>query len=173
LIDHQQRYSPTDYRVGIVNCHLSNVIPFQSPSIALHGTATALVRVTKYLRWAKAEGKVKVHVLLDFSKAFDLINHGQFVHKLGSRYDFFPPTIVIMEWFRHFFGIVLWSLRLMKWNLYAAFFVVWSPTGMHPFFAVFSKFINDLYSCIRFSKNYFYADNLQIYMSGDIKHFCT
>jgi hypothetical protein len=53
-----------------------------------HITATALIRVTEYLRSAKAEGKVTVHVLLDFFRAFDLINHGLFVHKLDSRYDF-------------------------------------------------------------------------------------
>jgi hypothetical protein len=34
--------------------------------------------------------------------------------------------------------------------------------------AVFSMFINDLCSCIRFSKFYFYADDLQIYLSGNM-----
>jgi hypothetical protein len=48
------------------------------------------------------------------------------------------------------------------------FFVVWSPTGMYPIFAVFSLFINDLCSCICFSKFDFYAYDLQIYLSGDI-----
>jgi hypothetical protein len=42
-----------------------------------HSTTTALVRVTEDLRLAK----VTVHVLLDFSKAFELINQGLFIHK--------------------------------------------------------------------------------------------
>jgi hypothetical protein len=65
------------------------------------------------LLWAKAEGKVKVHVLLDFSKAFDLINHGLFVHKLGSRYDFYTPTNGMVS-----------SLLRDRSVVYAAFFVV-------------------------------------------------
>jgi hypothetical protein len=47
-----------------------------------------LVRFTEDLRSAKAERKVTIRVLLDFSKVFDLINHRLFVHKLNSRYDF-------------------------------------------------------------------------------------
>jgi hypothetical protein len=55
-----------------VNCRnlLSN---FQSSFRRGHSTVTALVRVTEDLRSAKAEGKVTVHVLLDFCKAFDLL----------------------------------------------------------------------------------------------------
>jgi hypothetical protein len=50
-------------------------------------------RVIEDLRSAKAEKKVTVHVLLDFSKAFDLIIHGLFVHKLDLRYDFHTSII--------------------------------------------------------------------------------
>jgi hypothetical protein len=35
--------------------------------------------------------------------------------------------------------------------------------------AVFSMFINDLCSCIHFSKFHMYADDLQIYLSGNKK----
>jgi hypothetical protein len=69
---------------------------FQSGFRREHSTATALVRVTEDLRSVKAEGKVTVHVLLDFSKSFDLINHGLFVHKLGSRYDFHTSAMGIV-----------------------------------------------------------------------------
>jgi hypothetical protein len=35
-----------------------------------------------------AEGKVTVLALLDFSKAFEMVNHLLFHHKMGSAYDF-------------------------------------------------------------------------------------
>jgi hypothetical protein len=41
--------------------------------------------------------------------------------------------------------------------------------GCIPSPLFFSMFINDLYSCIRFSKFRFHADDLQIYLSGDRK----
>jgi hypothetical protein len=43
------------------------------------------------------------------------------------------------------------------------------PQGCSPSPLFFSMFINDLCSCIRFSKIHFYADDLQIYLSGDRK----
>jgi hypothetical protein len=54
-----------------------------------------LVRVTEDLRSTKAKGNVTVYVLLDISKTFDLINHGLFVHKLDSRYDFHTSAMCI------------------------------------------------------------------------------
>jgi hypothetical protein len=62
---------------------------FQSGFRRGHSTATVLVRVTENFRSVKAEEKVTTLVLLDFSKVFDLINHGLlFVHILDLRYDF-------------------------------------------------------------------------------------
>jgi hypothetical protein len=63
------------------------LLDFQSSFRRGHSTATALVRVTEDLRSAKAEEKITVHVLLDFSKTFDLINHELIDQKLDSRYD--------------------------------------------------------------------------------------
>jgi hypothetical protein len=61
---------------------------FQSGFRRGHSTTTALVRVTEDLRSSMAEGKITVLALLDFSKAFDMVNHLLFLHKLGSEYDF-------------------------------------------------------------------------------------
>jgi hypothetical protein len=45
------------------------------------------------------------------------------------------------------------------------------PLGCVPSPLFFSMFSNNLRSCIRFSKFHFYADDLQIYLSGDMKDF--
>jgi hypothetical protein len=45
------------------------------------------------------DGKITVHVLLDFTKAFDLLNHGLFIHKLGSRYDLHTSAIGMVSSF--------------------------------------------------------------------------
>jgi hypothetical protein len=73
-----------------------------------HSTATVLVSDTKYLRLTKAEEKV------NFSKAFDLINHGLFFNKLGSRFDYHTLAMGMVS--SYFFGILLWRLRLMMSN---------------------------------------------------------
>jgi hypothetical protein len=52
------------------------LLDFQSGYRRRHTTVTALVRVTEDLRSAKAEGKITVHVLLDFSKALTLLIMG-------------------------------------------------------------------------------------------------
>jgi hypothetical protein len=80
----------------------------------------------------KAEGKVTVHVLLDFSKAFDLINHGLFVHKLDLWYDFHTSAMGMVSSFLRYRSMVV-EVDGVK----SALFVVWSSTGMYPISAVF------------------------------------
>jgi hypothetical protein len=71
---------------------------FQSGFRRGHSTATVLVRVTEDLGSAKVEEKSTVYFLLDFSKVFDLINHGLFIHKLDSRYDFHTSAMGNAHW---------------------------------------------------------------------------
>jgi hypothetical protein len=59
----------------------------------------ALVRITEDIGSARAEGKVMVHVLLDFYKAFDLVNQGLLFHKLDSRYDFHTSAMGMVSSF--------------------------------------------------------------------------
>jgi hypothetical protein len=115
-------------------------------------TATALVRVIEDLMSAK----VTVHVILHFSKAFDLINHGLFVHKLDSRYglvsSFLRDRSMVVE-----VDGVKSAPRYLSSGV---------PQGCIPS----TLFILcELCSCIRFSKFHFYADDLQIYLSEDKK----
>jgi hypothetical protein len=102
------------------------------------------------------DGKITVHVLLDFTKAFDIINHGLFIHKLGSRYDLHTSAI----------GMVSSFLRAPR-HVHCLLVVPQGCTSSTLFF--FSMFIKDLCLCIRFSKFLFYVDDLQIYLSGDRK----
>jgi hypothetical protein len=68
-----------------------------------YSTATVLVRVTEDLRSVKAEGKVTLHLLPDFSKVIDLINLGLFVHKHDFRYVFYSSAMGMVSSF-------LWGL---------------------------------------------------------------
>jgi hypothetical protein len=57
------------------------------------------VGIAPRLLWLGLPRKVTVHVLLDFFKAFDLINHRLFVHKLDSRYDFHTSAMDMVSSF--------------------------------------------------------------------------
>jgi hypothetical protein len=70
-----------------VNNH-SLLSDFQSGFRRGNSSTTVLARVTEDLRFSMAEEKITVLSLLDFSKAFDMVNDLLFRHKLGSEYDF-------------------------------------------------------------------------------------
>lgn len=129
-----------------------------------HSTTTALVRVTEDLRLAMVEGKATVLVLLDFSKAFDCVNHQLFLYRLvtGYRFDssssklaasFLADRIMMVEvdGFRS-------SPRAVSSGV---------PQGAVPSPLFFAMFLDFLHLVIQNCKFHFYADDLQIYLSGD------
>jgi hypothetical protein len=109
---------------------------------------------------------VTVHVLLDFSKTYDLINNGQFIHKLDLWYDFHTSAMGMVSSIRRDRSMVVEVDGVKSTPCSLSYGV---PQGCIPSPLFFSMFINDLCSCIRFSKFDFYADDLQMYLSGDRK----
>ena len=65
-----------------------------------HSIETALLRVYNDLLMAVDKGKEAVLVLLDYSAAFDTINHEVFLNRLAERYGI---TGCVLRWFTSYF----------------------------------------------------------------------
>ena len=64
-----------------------------------HSTETALLRVVDDLFLSLNKGKISVLALLDFSSAFDTIDHHILVHHLHTDYGF---TDAVIQWFSYY-----------------------------------------------------------------------
>jgi hypothetical protein len=107
-----------------------------------------------------------VLALLDFSKAFYMVNHLLFLHKLDWEYDFHTSARSMVSSFLQDRSMMV-EVDGVKFSPRSLFSGV--PQGCIPSPLIFSMFINDLCSSIHFAKFHFYADDLQIYLSGDSK----
>ena len=61
-----------------------------------HSTETALLKVVKNLFVSLTKGNISVLALLDFSSAFDTIDHPILVHRLHTYFGF---TDAVLQWF--------------------------------------------------------------------------
>jgi hypothetical protein len=82
------------------------------------------------------------------------------VNKLDSKYNFHKSAMGMVSAFLRDRSMVVEVDGVKSAPLYLSFEV---PQGCIPSPLFFSMFINDLCSCIRFSKFHFYADDVQIY----------
>jgi hypothetical protein len=110
------------------------------------------------------EGRVTVVVLLDFSKAFDCVDYRLFLHKLVSSFDFHGSARNMVSTFLNGRSMVV-DVDGARSSPRALFSGV--PQGSVPSPLFFSMFVNCLSERIRHSKFHFYADDLQIYLSGN------
>lgn len=75
----------------------NNLYPkFQSAYRSCHSTETALLRVHNDLLRVVDEGNEALVIPLDFSSAFDTIDHGILIHRLQNRYGF---SGTVLSWF--------------------------------------------------------------------------
>jgi hypothetical protein len=128
-----------------------------------HSTATALLKITNDLLIASENKLLSVLVLLDFSKAFDSVDHDLLCYKLTNQYGFTSSaTSLIRSYLSGRMQCVCVDGVNSEFLPINAGVVQGSVLGP----ILFSLFINDIVQRIRFSTCHMYADDVQLYISS-------
>lgn len=144
--------------------HLSenNILPSLQSGFRKHySTATALSRVTNDIARAADSSMVTFLVLLDFSKAFDIINHDLLVSKLV----YYGCSGSALRWFVSYLDCRVQQVRLL--NVLSSVLPVTRgvPQGSILGPVLFSIFTTDISNVILGSNYHLYADDTQVYIS--------
>ena len=110
-----------------------------------HNTETALLKVVNDLFHALNRGNISVLALLDFSSAFDTIDHSILVHRLHTDFGF---TYAVLQWFSSYLTDRTHNVSLH--NHCSAFVPVHPgvPQGSLLGPILFTKYIKPLYAII-------------------------
>jgi hypothetical protein len=139
---------------------------FQSGFRSGHSTVTALLNITDDIHGYLDRGLFVVLVLLDFSKAFDSVDHDLLCHKLEHFFDFSSSAVGFIRSY-----LTERSQCVSAGKVLSGFLPVLRgvPQGsvLSPLFYAFY----DLCRVIRSSQYHIYADDFQFYAADDISHF--
>lgn len=133
---------------------------FQSAYRPGHSTTSALLHITDDIRRNADANKFTVLTLLDFSKAFDSINHTKLCKKLKSLLKFSSSSCKLI------FSYLNNRSQLVEVGGNSSDIMALTcgvPQGSILGPLLFSLYINDISSCFKFSKFHLYADDLQVY----------
>ena len=137
----------------------------QSGNKQLHSTETALLKVTDDVLKAMDEKLVTIMVLIDFSKAFDSINHNILLDKLWN----IGMTPGAIKWFSSYLTNRSQRVRLgesLSQRLPLSHGV---PQGSILGPLMFTVYVNDLPSIVHNCKPECYVDDSKLYISFSVK----
>lgn len=149
-----------------INKHLSDrrlLADVQSGFRSHHGTASAILKITDDIRLRTDKKLVTALVLLDFSKAFDTVNHSVLCDKLSRNFYFASSSA------RLICSYLTNRRQCVDFNGMVSGFLdsdCGVPQGSILGPLLFSLYINDLPSVLSFSEVHLYADDCQIYCSS-------
>lgn len=137
--------------------------PLQSGFREGHSTTTALLAITDDIARSLDRSEFTILTLLDFSRAFDSLNHSCLGHKLNRLFRFSPPSVrLILSYLSNrsqFVRVGNTSSSVASLSSGIAQGSVLGPL-------LFSMFINDIADVIEHCSFHLYADDLQIYIPG-------
>jgi Reverse transcriptase (RNA-dependent DNA polymerase) len=139
----------------------------QSGFKKMHSTATALLKITEDLRLSIFKGEVTLMVFLDYSKAFDLVDHALLLKKL-RKLNISEPAI---KFFKNYLSNRSHAIKNQDGS-----FSKWVktecgvPQGSVLGPLLFSLYIHDIADVIAGRcKYHLYADDLQLYINFSCK----
>lgn len=176
--------SPAEYRPIAILPYLSKVLeksihhqmsthlqrnnllcPHQSGFRQYHSCTSALLKVTDDIRAAIDKDHLTFLTLLDFSKAFDTVNHGLLVTKLHTSFGFSSSAANLI------LSYLSGRKQAVFLNTGQSTFAPTSagvPQGSILGPLLFTIFINDLPTVIQSSSLHMYADDVQLYISSEL-----
>lgn len=138
---------------------------YQSGYRSMFSTQTALIRITDDIRLAMDKRRITILMLLDFSRAFDCVNHSLLIAILKS----YNLHLSAVKWFSSYLTDRLQRIRtaggsVSEW-MHNPLGV---PQGSTLSALLFSLYINRISDCLSHSKSILYADDMQLYLNCDI-----
>lgn len=125
-------------------------------------TETALIKVIDDLKQALDRKELSILVLLDFSKAFDKVDHILLVSILKS----LSLSDNVTGWFKDYLTERKLVVKMEERTAAGSMLRRGIPQGSTLSALLFSLFINRLSESIHFCKYMLYADDVQIYLHG-------
>jgi Reverse transcriptase (RNA-dependent DNA polymerase) len=148
-----------------INSHLANrglLSNYQSGFREYHSTSTALLKITNDLLMATDKKLVSLLVLLDFSKAFDSVNHHLLCSKLSDQFGFATSAVRLIMSYLSDRSQCVWADGSAS-NVLSVTSGVVQGSVLGPL--LFSMFINDIVAQITSCRVHLYADDVQLYIS--------